>query len=319
MRRPSSITTRGALAGCLAATVLAVWFLIIDTLQGEPFQTPAFLASVVAGLEQVRMTTGLIVMYTALHYLVFLAVGVGIAWLLSRAEAVPGVLLGIVIGFLLFDLLFYGSVVATGVDVVRMLGWRNVLAGNILAGIALTVALRRTLPVPAVGWRELLRQHRIVREGLIAGLLGAATVALWFLLLDAAQGRIFFTPAALGSAIFYGAHSLEQVRIAAAPVLGYTVLHVAAFALAGLIAATLVTEAEHEPPLVLGLALLFVTFETLFIGLVAIVAGWLLDTLQWWTIAVGNVIAAAAMGIYLWREHPLLRRELREHPLEEPV
>ena len=319
MRRPSSITTRGALAGCLAATVLAVWFLVIDALQGAPFQTPAFLASVVAGLERVETTAGLIAMYTALHYLVFLAIGVAIAWLLSRAEAVPGVLLGVVIGFLLFDLLFYGSVVVTGVDVVRMLGWRYVLLGNILAGIALTMVLRHTLPVPAVGWRELLRRHRIVREGLVAGLLGAAAVALWFFLLDAAQGRIFFTPAALGSAIFYGANSLEEVRIAAAPVLGYTVLHVAAFAGAGLISAALLTEAEHEPPLLLGLALLFVTFETLFIGLVAIVAGWLLDTLQWWTIAAGNVIAAAAMGIYLWREHPLLRREVREHPLEEPV
>ena len=34
-----------------------------------------------------------------------------------------------------------------------------------------------------------------------------------------------------------------------------------------------------------------------------------------------NILAAIAIGIYLWREHPALRRVMtdRDHPLEEPV
>ena len=58
------------------------------------------------------------------------------------------------------------------------------------------------------------------------------------------------------------------------------------------------------------------TLQVLFFGLIAIMASWLLDSIRWWTILVANLIAALAMGIYLWREHPSLRAELRK-PLEE--
>ena len=47
------------------------------------------------------------------------------------------------------------------------------------------------------------------------------------------------------------------------------------------------------------------------VGLIAIAAAWLLDQLAWWGILVGNVVAAAAMGVYLWRRHPRLAGELR--------
>ena len=40
---------------------------------------------------------------------------------------------------------------------------------------------------------------RILREGFIAGLIGAGAVALWFLIVDTIAGRPFFTPAMLGS------------------------------------------------------------------------------------------------------------------------
>ena len=99
-------------------------------------------------------------------------------------------------------------------------------------------------------------------------------------------------------------------------VIGYTVLHVGAFLVTGFIASALISEAEKDPPMLLGLILLFVTFEVLFFGLIAIMASWLLDSIRWWTILVANLIAASAMGLYLWREHPSLRAELRK-PLEE--
>ena len=43
---------------------------------------------------------------------------------------------------------------------------------------------------------------RYLREGVIAGLIGAAVVAVWFLIYDAASGRPFRTPALLGAATF---------------------------------------------------------------------------------------------------------------------
>jgi len=52
---------------------------------------------------------------------------------------------------------------------------------------------------------------------------------------------------------------------------------------------------------------------------VAILASPLLGALAWWNVAIGNTIAAAGMGYYLWRQHPKLREELRAHPLGEPM
>jgi hypothetical protein len=34
-----------------------------------------------------------------------------------------------------------------------------------------------------------------------------------------------------------------------------------------------------------------------------------------WSVLVANTLAAIGMGIYLWRHHPDLQRELRETPL----
>ncbi len=157
---------------------------------------------------------------------------------------------------------------------------------------------------------ERVASHGVVREGLMAGLIGGLAVAVWFFILDLMAGQLLYTPATLGSALFHGASTPEGIDVSALTVLGYTVVHFGAFAVAGIAFAALVTRAEKSPPLLLGLVLLFVTFETLLLGIVAILAAWLLEVLAWWSIGVGNLIAAGAMAAYLWRAHPQLRNEV---------
>src|SRR5688572_13465046 len=316
MRRPSHTVMRGAIAGILGALAIAAWFLIIDIIEQQPLRTPLFVGGSLLGRDEIEASSALLAMYSALHFAVFIGVGIVVAWLLEKSETPPHFLLGLVLGFLLFDLVFYLSRVMTGIDVVSALGWPEVLAGNLIAGIALMSYLHVTGPGTVVSWRQVLREHRVVREGLIAGAIGGITVAIWFLAIDITQGRILFTPAALGSALFVGARSAAEVQITMPMVLGYSVIHIGAFLVAGFIASALISEAEKDPPMLLGLILLFVTFEVLFFGLIAIMASWLLDSIRWWTILVANLIAASAMGFYLWREHPSLRSELSK-PLEE--
>ncbi|MGH7466856.1 MAG: hypothetical protein ACRENP_02620 [Longimicrobiales bacterium] len=316
MRRPRHTVARGAIAGILGALALAVWFLLIDTIEGQPLRTPAFIASAVLGRDLVIPTGGLIALYTIIHFVAFIILGLGVTWLLERSETPPHFLLGMVLGFLLFDLVFYMGVVVTGVDVVRALGWPEVLVGNLIAGVALMAYLHATGPGTVVSWRDVLREHRIIREGLIAGVVGAVVVAAWFLVIDLVQGRVLFTPAALGSAVFLGARSAADIQVNVPMVLAYTGIHLAAFLGTGFIASALISEAEKDPPMLLGLVLLFVTFEVLFFGLIAIMASWLLDSIRWWTILVANLVAAFAMGWYLWKAHPNLQAELSK-PLED--
>lgn len=144
-------------------------------------------------------------------------------------------------------------------------------------------------------------------EGLATGLIGAGGVAAWFLAIDALQGRPLFTPAALGTALFASGADMADVVISPSVVLGYSAVHVAAFVAVGIIAAFLARSAERTPSLLLGGVLFFVTLEAFFIGIIAILASWLLGVLAWWPIAVANMIAALLMGAHLWRAHPILR------------
>src|SRR2546422_1013637 len=89
---------------------------------------------------------------------------------------------------------------------------------------------------------------RILREGFMAGLIGAAAVALCSLGADVIAGRLFSTPAMLGSAVFWGVHDPAQVVIAFSRVLPYTMIHVCAFIIVGTVAGALAAEVEVAPP-----------------------------------------------------------------------
>jgi hypothetical protein len=321
MRAPRTLVGRGILAGAIGALALAVWFLVIDLLQGEPFRTPAFIAGALR-LGELRLGTFPVALYTVVHFAAFALVGVIAAWFVDRLEVVPGALLGIVLGFLLFNLVFYGSVFITPnrTDIVAALGWPQVLAGNIIAGVALFYALAKLGVSESVRWSKLLSEHYTIREGLITGLLGAASVAIWFLIYDVISGRALFTPAALGSAVFLGAHGAADVQITSITVLGYTGLHATAFVLTGLIAAGIVAAAEeYTEAVLLGGVLLLVTFEAFSIGMFSILAYWLVEALTWMNILGANAVAALVMGGYLYYRHPTLARDLRSRELEEDL
>ena len=157
--------------------------------------------------------------------------------------------------------------------------------------------------------------QRIWKEGLAAGLIGAAAVALWFLIVDLVAGKPFFTPAMLGSAVFWGARDPAQVQVTYAAVIGYTMIHILAFCLVGTIAAALASLVESFPSTLFLVVVFFAIFEFGFYVLVAVVAQALLGALAWWTVALGNLIAAAGIGYYLWRAHPKIRETLALHPL----
>lgn len=307
----------GAIAGLVGAAVLAVWFLLVDGLAGQPFHTPAFLYRVLFGGEELQLVGAQVALYSVVHFGVFIAVGMIAAWAADRLPAAPGILAGAILGFVLFDLLFYGSVWLTGVDVVGYLGWAEVLVGNVLAGIALFGTLRLMDPEQNLTWNAVLSEYRVLREGVVVGLVGAVAVAVWFLVLDTVAGRILFTPAALGSIVFHGATGPDAVQMEALTILGYTGFHLVAFLLTGVVAAGIAAAAEdREPYFLFGGVLLFVSFETFFIGMVAIAAQWLLAVIPWWSIVVANLIAAASMGYYLWSRHPELVAALGEADLE---
>jgi hypothetical protein len=72
---------------------VAIWFLIVDSLAGRPFYTPAVLGTALfgrgAGLDHVTVSLDLVAMFTWVHGLAFAALGGIAARLLAVAERNP--------------------------------------------------------------------------------------------------------------------------------------------------------------------------------------------------------------------------------------
>jgi hypothetical protein len=306
----------GIIAGLIAAAIVAVWFLIYDAARGQPFRTPALLGAAVQGMRDpgaVTVTPGLVAQYTVLHGAIFAMVGVLIAFLIATAQRQPSRLLVMFIALMCFEVAFLAVMTWWAHPVVTALGWWAILIANALAAGGMLVYL-------FVGYRSLGGMlfgpwTRIVREGLFAGFLGAAAVAIWFLLYDTAAGVPLRTPALLGSALFHGLRDPSALVIGWPVVLEYTLVHGAAFIAFGWMAAALLALADREPRLLFVFIMLFCCFEVFTFAMISVLAHWLLETIAWWTILAGNLIASVVMlGCFL-RGHRVAWREFLHAPL----
>jgi hypothetical protein len=150
---------------------------------------------------------------------------------------------------------------------------------------------------------------RVYQEGIVAGILGALGVALWFLVVDLMHGRPFYTPTLLGTALFgrgVWPATLESVPPSFEMVAMFTWVHLLAFAVVGVVVARLLAMAERHPSLGFGFVLLFVILEACFTAAVMIVAAPVLRALTWPAILVANMLAAAVMVGYFWLRHPTM-------------
>ena len=164
-----------------------------------------------------------------------------------------------------------------------------------------------TAPLPATATIE--RSETAATEGVVAGLIGAGTVALWFLALDAFAGRPFYTPSLLGTVLFRRGTTFEAA--VAAPVslemVGmFTWVHALVFIALGGLVSYLLTAVETKPSLAFGLVLLFVVFQAGFTVAAAVIAPQLLAVVGWVPVFTANLLAASTMALYFgWRHRKL--------------
>ena len=153
-------------------------------------------------------------------------------------------------------------------------------------------------------------ERSVVREGIVAGLIGAAVVALWFLVFDLVRGKPLLTPTLLGSMVFFGVKTPVGLEPALGPIVGYTILHGLAFIAFGIVAATMMAMSEREPALFIGFVILFACFEVFFFGLLSVLGRAAQATLVWWSVLIGNLLASVAMIWYFFRKYSGLPRTL---------
>jgi len=162
--------------------------------------------------------------------------------------------------------------------------------------------------------RESTRQGlaALAEDGVVAGVIGAAVVAIWFLVLDVARGQPFLTPSMVGSVLFLG-DSLEAAStLNVVMVFAYTGVHGVLFLLAGCLLSWMVAQVERNPQLGLVLLLLFLLFESVLFGFEVTIVPTLVGALGAFSVAFANLFGAAAMFWYLLLRRPEALARLRD-------
>jgi hypothetical protein len=156
------------------------------------------------------------------------------------------------------------------------------------------------------------RAKNLAEEGVLAGIIGATVVAVFFFFIDALQGQPLHTPSLLGSVLFLGQTAEDVTAINPTIVFAYTGVHVLLFLVAGVGVAWMVSQFDRNPQFAFILVLVFLLFQAVVFGLEVSMVPSLVGALGAGIVAVANILAAVAMFAYLLRLHPEAMRQLRE-------
>ena len=152
----------------------------------------------------------------------------------------------------------------------------------------------------------------LAEDGVLAGIIGGLTVAVWFLILDFARGQPFLTPSLLGSVLFLGQSVEEAHTVNVIMVFAYTGLHGVLFLLAGTAIAWMVSQFERSPQFGLVFLLIFVMFESVLFGFEVTIVPNLVGALGALSVGVANLLSAVTMFWYLLARRPQAWAHLRE-------
>jgi hypothetical protein len=135
----------GTDAGIIGGLAVAIWFLILDTIAGHPFQTPSLLGQVVlfgeARPNASQLDFGAILVYTAFHFAVFALLGMGLVVLVHWAVRDSVVRYALLPVFLVFEVMFYGLLEVLSERTNTLFPFWAVVSANTLAALSMGVYL----------------------------------------------------------------------------------------------------------------------------------------------------------------------------------
>lgn len=158
-------------------------------------------------------------------------------------------------------------------------------------------------------------RHNLPREGAVTGILGAVIVAGWFFIIDVAQGRPLATPSALGEVFVFGSSTPSLTVINLWAVVAYTIIHLLVFTVIGMALTALFHAAMVSALARPALLMSFIVFEFFFFGVTLLYNERTGQLFPAWSVLLANLLSALAMGGWLWRAHPSIRRSIEKLPL----
>lgn len=147
----------------------------------------------------------------------------------------------------------------------------------------------------------------------VAGCLGAAAVAVFYLAIDLSRGVPFMTPSVLGEVLLL--HKPITATPDAVAVVLYTLVHGVLFVAFGALLGAVMRAAATSSLARYALVQLLVVFEVFFYGAWMIASEEAGGRFPFVGVLAANTIAAGLMVTWQWRAHPRLRAAFRREPL----
>jgi hypothetical protein len=148
-----AVYLHGVRTGLIGALAVAIWFLYLDFSRGRMLYTPTVLGTVLfegreklATLEALPPSIVMTLVFSLVHGVVFVLVGIACARLLATLEHRPNLFLSIALLFIVLGLGFLAFSMTFAALPLDVLSWPDVLFGNLLAAAAMVAHLLRRRP-----------------------------------------------------------------------------------------------------------------------------------------------------------------------------
>ena len=154
-----------------------------------------------------------------------------------------------------------------------------------------------------------------VRDGLVVGLIGYASVALFYSGFDVLAARdTLYTVDLLGKAVFRGLRDpgvlLFPLPLDGTAIFLYNAFHLVMAVVIGLVVTALASDAERHPGRARLVMFTLIAGFVVTIAIVGLLTAPMRPVLPWWSIVVANALAVVVAGLYLVRQRPLLWHRL---------
>jgi hypothetical protein len=141
------VVREGISAGLIGAGAIALWFAIIDLVQGKMFATPITLGTSLGSIffgGDPPSQAGAFIGYTLFHFVLFAVIGIVLSWVVNSAERTPSAFIGFAGLFVAFE--------------VGWIGWTTVLSQSFGEISWLQVFVANLIAAGVMGW-YMWRQH----------------------------------------------------------------------------------------------------------------------------------------------------------------
>jgi hypothetical protein len=155
------------------------------------------------------------------------------------------------------------------------------------------------------------QQRRMLADGLIAGVVGYAVVAMFFLLLNVFGGRPpLYTAALLGELLFGGGTEGAALTVDPTLVLAFNGVQLVALLAYGFFAAWLMYETELHPEVWYLAFFLFLAATVAGFAAVLVVTVIVGSVVSPWVMVASSLLGAMAIALYLTLTHRRLMRSI---------